>query len=295
MRVSVSPCRRHVWAAVICPPPPTAPPRTPPNLLIMQPITTAQILINSTSPYRKQFQPAHLNAQSLRCHIDEVRTIFMNQMFDVITISESWLKPSVPDGEEYSAEPEFIFLEIDVSVSEVLLLGLCYRPPKVGHMDDFEDTLLRLLSGYGHDVSILQPDYILPLNATHYTAKAATWLDLMVVSRRSNGLSHPEFLKTLRSAVNVYNVSSPMNPIHKPSTPLTQEISTQPQVHPSDSTCNTVSPESPESLTPSTALTLTTNLIAASSPNSPSGSYCNFTPHQTLDLNSPLIAQRSPI
>ncbi|KAG8285680.1 PC4 and SFRS1-interacting protein [Homalodisca vitripennis] len=167
--------------------------------------------------------------------------------------------------------------------------------------EDFKKQRLKTLicSPMGCVRDFIQPDHFIQRLTEFQRSTQAT---IYVVSYNQsssrvlrNGLSHPEFLKTLRSAVNVYNVSSPMNPIHKPSTPLTQEISTQPQVHPSDSTCNTVSPESPESLTPSTALTLTTNLIAASSPNSPSGSYCSFTPHQTLDLNSPLIAQRSPI
>lgn len=223
-----------------------------PNGPLSTPPDTAQLFINNLSPFPKQFKAAHVNAQSLRCHVDEIRAIFGPQNFDIIAVSESWLKPYIPSSEvtlqgyqlfrndrlqktgggvavyvkdcikvkhlfstpqEYTAKPEFIFLEIILSVSDVLLLGVCYRPPRVGHLADFENTLLRLLPGYSH--VLIMGDFntnllnnhnheynqltrmfqscnltILPLNATHHTAGAATLLDLMVVSDPDESVLH---------------------------------------------------------------------------------------------------------
>jgi hypothetical protein len=162
----------------------------------------------------------------------------------VIAISETWLKPSITSGVvalpgyslirndrlgktgggvaafikkglkyrqlylspgEYSAKPEFIFLEIGSSCSDALLLGVCYRPPGVGHLADFENILLRLMPSYSRvlimgdfNCDLLKPDLyqsrqlmnmfascnmtILPLDPTHHTAEAETTLDLMIVS-----------------------------------------------------------------------------------------------------------------
>jgi len=99
-----------------------------------------------------------------------------------------------------------MFLDINLSSSENLLLGICYRPPKVGHLTDFENVLLRFLPGYSRVLvtgdfntnllmTIANHDYqqlttmfracnmtILPLDATHHTATSHTLIDLMVAS-----------------------------------------------------------------------------------------------------------------
>ena len=230
----------HAVSTSAPPPPstPTAPPPTPGLISPPAQPDTAHILSTYLAPYHKQLKAAHINAQSLRCHIDEVRAIFRPQNFDIIAISESWLKPCIPDSEvslpgyivfrndrvnkkgggisvyvknslnvkhlystpqEYAAKPEFMFLEICLSGQDALLLGVCYRPPRVGHMADFENILLHLLPSYGHvlimgdfNTDLLRTDNhdyrqlttmfescnmtILPLAATDHIAGAAICL-----------------------------------------------------------------------------------------------------------------------
>uniref|UniRef100_A0A1B6LXE9 Endonuclease/exonuclease/phosphatase domain-containing protein n=1 Tax=Graphocephala atropunctata TaxID=36148 RepID=A0A1B6LXE9_9HEMI len=220
-------------------------PASPPPPLTAPPSDTAQLLISELSPFPKQLKAAHINAQSLRGHIDDISAIFRTQSFDIISISESSLKPSIPSVEvslsgyilhrndrlnkgsggvavytkqnlrvkfldassqEYSARPEYLFLEIGLSGSDALLLGVCYRPPKIGHLSDFENVLLRLMPSYSHvlimgdmntDLLMKTPNYdynqlttmfdccnmsIVPLDATHHTAESHTLLDLIVVN-----------------------------------------------------------------------------------------------------------------
>jgi hypothetical protein len=220
----------------------------PPSPIATTYLSTAQILSQSLLNYSKQFKAAHINAESLRGHLDEVSEIFKPQQFDVVTISESWLKPSIRSSEvtlpgyqlfrtdrinkncggvaayvkegmkakllystpsEYSARPEFMFIEILLSGSDALLLCVCYRPPKVGHLTDLEDVLLQLMPNYCHvlimgdfNTDLTKPDKceckqlttmfescglsILPLQPTHHTADSATLLDLIIVSDKSD-------------------------------------------------------------------------------------------------------------
>lgn len=70
---------------------PVSPHRAPTPPLSNQ--TIQEIL----APYPNFLKIAHANTQSLLAHIDEFRSIFVNSSFDIILISESWLKPSVND------------------------------------------------------------------------------------------------------------------------------------------------------------------------------------------------------
>lgn len=242
---------------------PVSPPpsRPPPNLnsplptLItdLQPCTsTSQLLISKLAPFHKHLTAAHINAQSLTAHIEEVWVILDTQVFDVFAVSESWLKPSISSRDvdiagytlyrndrinkigggvavyvrnnlkvkvlfttpqEYTARPEFMFLEVGLYGANALLLGVCYRPPRIGHMTDFEDALLRILPNYNNvlimgdlntdllkrnnNETIQLTDFfrscnlsILPLNATHHTANTHTLLDLMVVSDPALSVCH---------------------------------------------------------------------------------------------------------
>lgn len=161
----------------------------PPSPAITTPLSTADCLSRSLSPYPKKLKAAHINAQSLRAHIDEVREIFQPTNFDLIAISESWLKPTIHSNNvslpgyilqrndrtgkqgggvavyiregikfnivysspsEYSAKPEFLLIEISLCGADVLLLGVCYRPPRTGHLLDFENALLNFMFRYSH-------------------------------------------------------------------------------------------------------------------------------------------------
>jgi hypothetical protein len=169
--------------------------------------------------------------------------LFLGGEVDVILISESWLKPNIPDqviflpgykiirndrlgkvgggvamyiksnlkfkilsysSPHYCSRPEFLFIEIVINNIK-FLLGVCYKPPKIGFLSDFENNLLGLLPSYNHTIimgdfnsDLLKPgtfNYnqltsmffscnlsILPLNATHHTNHSNTLLDIMVVS-----------------------------------------------------------------------------------------------------------------
>lgn len=79
--------------------------------------------------------------------------------------------------QEYSARPEFMFIEIVLSGADALLLGVCCRLSKIGYLTDFEIVLLRLMQGYGHvltmgniitDLLMTNRNMtILPLDAKH--------------------------------------------------------------------------------------------------------------------------------
>lgn len=217
------------------------------------PPSTADILSARIASYPKHLKIAHINSQSLIGNIDEVRSIFSHQTVDLIGISETWLKPTVLSHEvalpgfkllrndrtnkrgggvgiyvrnglkcntlftspsEYAAKPEFMLVEVLFTGVERLLLGICYRPPRIGHLIEFENALLRYMPAYtrvfvmgdlntgllmtnpNHDYNQLTTMFdscnltILPLAATHHTATSHTLLDLMVVSDPSEVLLH---------------------------------------------------------------------------------------------------------
>ena len=202
-------------------------------------------LANKLHSFKKLFKAAHLNVQSLSCHIDELRAIFRFQDFNIIGISESFLKPSissnfvalpgynlfrndrlnkacggvaiyVKDGiktkvlitskQEYCSRPEFMLLELSLSSTDKLLVGICYRPPKIGHFTDFENALLSLMPCYNRilvmgdmntDLNMTNRNFdyfqlttifqclnmtILPLDPTHHTNESDTLIDLLIVS-----------------------------------------------------------------------------------------------------------------
>ncbi len=45
--------------------------------------------------------------------------------------------------------PEFLFLDVNVNGTHVLV-SVCYRPPQIGHLVNFEHTLLDLMVSYSH-------------------------------------------------------------------------------------------------------------------------------------------------
>lgn len=204
-------------------------------------VTTDQRLARVSASYPQCLKIAHINAQSLPAHFDEFYELFLNSRFDLICMSESWLKPSLDSNNyvlpgynlfrtdrvgrggggvavyarvdlnvrkllEHSVlgRPEYMFLEVKCAGSK-LLLGVCYRPPKIGYLSLFENSLLELLPEYGHVV--IAGDYntdllnnrdsydrtylqdmlsscnltLLPLQATHHTGDSHTLIDLIAV------------------------------------------------------------------------------------------------------------------
>lgn len=208
-------------------------------------------LRNILTPFKEFLKIVHVNAQSLCCHIDEFRDLFGSQLCDIILVSESWLKPPISDravelqnyvllrndrihknGGGVAAyvrsglksnilfksdtsrpnRPEFMFFDLSVHTVK-LLVGVCYRPPHIGFLSEFEDALMQNLANYTHVVimgdfntDLLGRDTfdkaqlttmfytcnmsLLPLQATHRTATSETLLDLMVVSDDKAVLHH---------------------------------------------------------------------------------------------------------
>lgn len=133
------------------------------------------VLANVSLKYNNEFKIAHINAQSLvdTAHFTEFHYLFNDTKFDVISVSESFLKPNIPDSSiylpgynsfridrtgracggvivyvkdniscielcsspsEYTKSPEYIMLELKLKDMKILLVSI-YRPPKVGYMD----------------------------------------------------------------------------------------------------------------------------------------------------------------
>lgn len=212
-----------------------------------------QLLCQTLSPYRNSLKVAHVNAQSLFCHIDEFRSIFQSPQFDIILISETWLKTHISDksvdlfgynifrndrtgkgGGGVAAyvkshlptivihssdnsrlgRPEYMFLDTSINGTHVLV-AVCYRAPNLGFMVEFEHALVELMASYRHVIvmgdfnsDLLGPDThdktfltsmfhschltILPLLATHHTATADTWLDVMAVADSDHVVYHDQ-------------------------------------------------------------------------------------------------------
>jgi hypothetical protein len=58
-------------------------------------LSAGDLLKLAVSPFPGRLRVAHVNTQSLLCHIDEFRDVFGGKDCDVILVSESWLKPNV--------------------------------------------------------------------------------------------------------------------------------------------------------------------------------------------------------
>lgn len=264
--------RRPPAASVITPlltsPAPSSPRRctSPPPLPVL--------LHQTLAPFHNSFKVAHVNAQSLLCHIDEFKTIFQNSLFDLIAISETWLKPNISDKsvslQEYclfrndrthkggggiaifvkshhptsilhlsdtsrEGYPEFMFLDVSVNGTHILV-SVCYRAPNLRHLQEYEIVLQELMARYSHvivtgdlNTNLLGPvtydqTYlttmlhscnmtILPLNATHHTSTADTWLDIITVSDPTLVSHHGQFpapgLSKHDLIYLVYNLRSP--------------------------------------------------------------------------------------
>jgi hypothetical protein len=223
----------------------------------ISPLSSAQILANNISRFSNNFKVVHINAQSLRCHIDEVRELFLSCNVDAIGVSESWLKPDISNLEiqlpgyniirndrigkagggvaiylrshipykvlfhspsHYCSKPEYLFIEVIINNSKCLL-SVCYRPPKIGFLSEFENALLNYMPSHNNilvmgdfNTDLLSPgtfDYrqltsifyscnltFLPLHATHHTANSHTLLDLIAVSDPSQILHHGQISVT---------------------------------------------------------------------------------------------------
>lgn len=129
-------------------------------------------MVKILSKQRNGLNVCHINAQSLKNKIDELRLTFENSLVDVICISESWFDDAIPDSlvslngyklfradrkkrgggvaiyvkmnincklvarNEESNKIEFLFIEISAK-DRKLLLGSVYRPHRSIPFDNF--------------------------------------------------------------------------------------------------------------------------------------------------------------
>lgn len=102
----------------------------------------------------------------------------------------------------YCHRPEYMIVELAPSAASRLILGIVYRPPKVGYFYEFESAFSALVTNYKHAVivgdfnsNLLTDNHdsiylnnlflrlgfsIVPYSATH-TATSHTWLDVFSV------------------------------------------------------------------------------------------------------------------
>ncbi len=148
----------------------------------------AEYLCQTLEPFPNFTKAAHVNAQSLLCHFDEFTTIFGSNIFDLILISETWLKPHInnksielqgysvyrndrlhkggggvmiyvkshlPTNVLYVSDtsregrPEYMFLDVSVNGTH-FLVSVCYRAPNLRYLSEYEEVLLDLMPRYSH-------------------------------------------------------------------------------------------------------------------------------------------------
>lgn len=146
---------------------------------------------NSCVSAKKSIKLCHLNVENLRSHRESFINVVYDGVFDVIGLSETFLKPAVSsepfmlseynlirhdrEGKEgggvalyikkkfkynvvaksdnvYRKKPEFLIVE--VSLGYKFLLCLMYKPPKAGYLSDFFDIVGNLIPLYS-DIVIM--------------------------------------------------------------------------------------------------------------------------------------------
>lgn len=146
------------------------------------------VLAEVSLKFRKDLKIVHINAQSLvdSSHFTEFCYLFNDTYFDIISVSETFFKPNVPDSavhlpgynlfrvdrtgrgcggvavyvkehikcavlcsspNEYTKSPEYIMLELTLRETKILLVSI-YRPPKVGHMEKVLEDIHAYIFSY---------------------------------------------------------------------------------------------------------------------------------------------------
>uniref|UniRef100_A0A8D9AWN4 Endonuclease/exonuclease/phosphatase domain-containing protein n=1 Tax=Cacopsylla melanoneura TaxID=428564 RepID=A0A8D9AWN4_9HEMI len=149
-------------------------------------------LLQQLTPFSSSFRVAHINAQSLLSHHAYLLATFGNRTFHAILVSETWLKPSLPDvvvsipgynlvrndrlhsgaggvgiylrdGIDFSVlicsdgnaarKIEYLLVEVRYC-NKKLILGVVYRPPEIVYSEDLESLLSTFLPHFD-DVIIM--------------------------------------------------------------------------------------------------------------------------------------------
>uniref|UniRef100_A0A0A9YIX2 RNA-directed DNA polymerase from mobile element jockey n=1 Tax=Lygus hesperus TaxID=30085 RepID=A0A0A9YIX2_LYGHE len=151
-------------------------------------MSVSSYLTSHLAPFKKSLKIAHMNIQSVIAHLDELREIGCNAMFDIIALSETFLKPGINNDSllvgdyawvrndrtgkggggvallvsnrlkfkeiarsqaVYSKSPEFIFLDVECSNNHVVV-GVIYRPPKIGKIHEVFGLVGNILANHGN-------------------------------------------------------------------------------------------------------------------------------------------------
>lgn len=147
----------------------------------------------------------HVNTQSLVAHWDEFCLYFQRRYYHIICLSETWLRPEIPDGminlpgytifrrdrigkigggvafyllnelnarilrqseDLYCRKPEFIIAEILPKAASGFLLAVVYRPPNYGYLQEFENIFYDLQVNYKN--AIILGDFNIDMNSDCY-------------------------------------------------------------------------------------------------------------------------------
>ncbi|XP_030759775.1 uncharacterized protein LOC115885127 [Sitophilus oryzae] len=107
------------------------------------------------------FSVCHINIRSLTAHFNDFLEYFSNYAYDVVSVSETWLKPYICDSE--IELPGYTLVRRD-------RLGCIYKPPSTNtneFLNYFEDELIDLLPKY--DTVICMGDFNIDLFDTSNT------------------------------------------------------------------------------------------------------------------------------
>lgn len=162
----------------------------------------------NTNTANEDLRACHVNCQSVIAHFDEFCHFFVGSGYHIICMSETWLKPEIPDTmvtlpgytlyrcdrtgrqgggvaffllntlravileqsmtDEQHRKPEYIMAEINTNCKSNLLLAVVYRPPKCGYLQDFEYLFQDLQTKYRH--SIIFGDFNADMLANTYNS-----------------------------------------------------------------------------------------------------------------------------
>ncbi|XP_071582409.1 uncharacterized protein [Temnothorax nylanderi] len=150
----------------------------------------------------------HVNCQSLFAHLDEFRAHFVDSEYHIICMSETWLKPNIPDRmvslqgynvfrrdiigktgrgvafylrgnaharilrqseENYCRKPEYLMAEISMDGNFKILLAVVYRPPHCGYIEEFFNAFSELSALYRH--TVVFGDFNADLNTRTFDAE----------------------------------------------------------------------------------------------------------------------------
>lgn len=154
-------------------------------------------------------QVCHVNCQSLTAHIDEFRLFFQGGKYQIICMSETWLKPEMDDAivhlngytlfrkyragrngggvgffvenalaanvlacstDEQGRKIEYILAEVSDRVNSKVLLAVVYRPPHCGNVGNFLEEFGRFQERYQH--SIILGDFNIDMLRRYYESGA---------------------------------------------------------------------------------------------------------------------------